>query len=91
MLPVTPLNTHWKVLYFLYQYVWENPSDYKGLINKTSEVMFKKLHEYISIQKYDRFYHGTLYSSIQPLALTFSQLLPFFTFTGLSPRVGFNM
>ena len=29
MLPVIPLNTYWIVLYFLYQYVWENPLDYK--------------------------------------------------------------
>ena len=31
ILPVTPLSTKWTVPYLLYQYVWENLLDYKGL------------------------------------------------------------
>ena len=26
-----PLKYKWAIPYFLYQYVWENPSEYKGL------------------------------------------------------------
>ena len=31
LLPVTPLSTQWAVTYLFYQYVWENPLEYKGL------------------------------------------------------------
>ena len=34
-LPVTPYSTQWAAPYLLYQYVWENPSEYKGLIQLT--------------------------------------------------------
>ena len=30
-LPVTPKSTQWAVLYVLFQYVWENPSEYNEL------------------------------------------------------------
>ena len=33
ILPVTPKSTQWAVPYLLYQYLWENPSEYKGLKN----------------------------------------------------------
>ena len=28
----TSLNTKWAIPYLLYEYVWENPLDYKGLL-----------------------------------------------------------
>ena len=31
ILPVTPQSTQWTVPFLLYQNVWENPSEYKGL------------------------------------------------------------
>ena len=31
ILPVTPIRSQWAVPYLLYQYVWENSSEYKGL------------------------------------------------------------
>ena len=32
---MNPLSTQWAVPYLLYQYVWENPSEYKGLTDVT--------------------------------------------------------
>ena len=31
-LPLTPKSAQWAVINLLYQCVWENPSEYKGLI-----------------------------------------------------------
>ena len=31
-LPVTPQNTNWAIPYLFFQHVWENPSEWKGLI-----------------------------------------------------------
>ena len=35
-----PLSTQWTILYLLYQYVWDNPLEYKGLIRACLSDLF---------------------------------------------------
>ena len=44
ILHVIPKITQWTVPYLLYQYVWENPSEYKGSQNRKKNKLIYAMH-----------------------------------------------
>ena len=44
ILHVTPKSTQWTVPYVLYQYVWENSSEYKGSQNGKKNKLIYTMH-----------------------------------------------